>query len=145
MIFSPLLRDCRSQLQTAASCALYKCNHISAVGTELSVQRFDIGTIIAETPIFYTNYIVPATVLEGEIVINLSVLIYTILPAFVLSGISTPENSYPKKGASFQVSILSYSDFTIFSHQTQYFDTFFQYPVKRNRTASLEQDILFHT
>jgi len=55
MIFSPLLRDCRSQLQTAASCALYKCNHISAVGTELSVQRFDIGTIIAETSIFYTN------------------------------------------------------------------------------------------
>ena len=36
---------------------------------------------------------------SAEIVINLSVLIYTILPAFVLSGISTPENSYPKKGA----------------------------------------------
>ena len=80
-----------------------------------------------------------------EIVIILSVLICAILPAFFLSVISTPENSCPKKGASFQVSILSYSDFTIFSHQTQYFDTFFQYPVKRNRTASLEQDILFHT
>ena len=27
MIFSPLLRDCRSPLQTEASCLLYKCNH----------------------------------------------------------------------------------------------------------------------
>ena len=144
MIFSPLLRDCRSQLQTEASCVLYKCNHFLR-----SERSFPSNALISVLSSQKHLYFIPIrTFLQPFRSRNCYNFISLDLhdPPRLLSLRNFHSRKLmPEKGASFQVSILSYSDFTIFSHQTQYFDTFFQYPVKRNRTASLEQNILFHT
>ena len=140
MIFSPLLRDCRSQLQAEASCVLYKCNHFLR-----SERSFPPNTLILVLSSQKHLYFIPIrTFLQLFRARNcykfISLDLHDPLLSSFSSSISASKNSCPEKGTSFQVSILSYSDFTLFSHQAQYFNTFFHYPINRNRTASLEQN-----
>ena len=118
MIFSPLLRDCRSPLQTAASCALYKCNHISAPQSGIFPPMTFMFILSSQKHLYF----IPIT---------------SFLQPF------QRRNRYKFIIPVYSAAILY--NFTLFSHTTQYFNTFFHYPINRNRTASLEQNILFHT
>ena len=130
------------------ACVLYKCNHISAPGSGNYPVHGFILILSSQKHLYFIPIASFLQLFRGRnrykfIIHVYSATIYVSrrlqrsLPIFPVPDRQTP--------LPFYVNPCHLYDFTLFSHTTQYFDTFFHYPINRNRTASLKQNILFHT